>query len=52
MKGFAGVYVIRAYSDDLFTPTPTVGRRKRQAGFAVAEAEIWVRTRCPTVAGV
>ena len=42
MKGFAGVYVLRAYSDAAFTPA-TSGRRKRaSAGMAVAEAEIWV----------
>ena len=43
IRGYAGVYVVRAYSDALFTPT-AAGRRKRAAGgFAVAEAEIWVR---------
>jgi hypothetical protein len=42
IKGFAGVYVVRAYSDAAFTPSAPGRRKRASGGFAVAEAEIWV----------
>jgi hypothetical protein len=51
IRGFAGVYVVRAYSDAAFTATSSWRRKRATSGFAVAEAEIWVTKKLCIIKG-